>query len=314
MKFNNEIPMKKLTLIFTVLAFVLGITIISCTKQATTTTDPAITTATDAIVLDNTASDLTGILDDYTAANPTIFVDPTLKAGSADPLPPVALAVDKCATVTYVKTPAITANVVTGATISFTIDFGTTGCKGSDGKARRGKIVSTYTWVKLGGWTRTSTVDMYQSDVHYVGYLTSTYGVTGTNNHAYLTEAAALQVTEKDGTTKTWNSNRQRELVEGNSPTALVKIWKITGSSGFTNKAGEKSTYTITNPLYRSTACKSGFVAGTVVTVSTAGVTTTIEYGTFTTYAAITCKDGFTITKPGAAGAPSVSTFIKFGK
>ena len=306
--------MKKLTLIFTVLAFVLGSAIISCTKQSSQP-DPAITTATDAIVLDNTASDLTGILDDYTAANPTIFIDPTLKAASVDPLPPIAVAVDKCATVSYVKTPVKNANLeVTGATVVFTIDFGTTGCVGVDGKARRGKIVSTYTWSKLGGWTRTSTVDMYQSDVHYVGYLTSTFGVTGANNHAYLTEAAALTVTEKDGTTKSWNSNRQRELVEGNSPTALVKIWKITGSSGFTNKAGEKSTYTITNPLYRSTACKSGFVAGTVVTVSTAGVTTTIEYGPFTTYAAITCKDGFTITKPGAAGAPSVSNFIKFGK
>ena len=312
MKFNNEIPMKKLTLIFTVLAFVLGITIISCTKQATQT-DPVITTAADAVVLDNTVADLGGLLDDYTTANPTIFVDPTLKAASADPIPTAALAVDKCAKVTYVKTPVKNANnEVTGATIVFTIDFGTTGCVGTDGKARRGTIVSTYTWSKLGGWTRLSTVDMYQSDVHYVGYLTSTYGVTGANNHAYLTEAAALQVTEKDGTVKSWNSNRQRELVEGNSPTALVKIWKITGSSGFTNKAGEKSTYTITNPLYRSTACKNGFVAGTVVTV-TAGVTTTIEYGAFTTYADIKCKEGFTVTKPGANGGPAVSAFIKFG-
>jgi hypothetical protein len=291
----------------------LGITIISCTKQATTQTDPVITTTADAVVLDNTVADLGSLLDDYTAANPIIFVDPTLKAATADPLPNAALAMDKCAKVTYVKMPVITANVVTGATITFTIDFGTTGCVGIDGKARRGTIVSTYTWVKLGGWTRTSTVDMYQSDVHYVGSLTSTFGVTGANNHAYLTEVSALTVTEKDGTKKTFNSNRQRELVEGNSPTALVKIWKVTGNSSFTNVKGETSTYTITNPLYRTSNCK-GFVAGTVTTVSTAGVTTTIEYGPFTTYAAIGCKEGFTVTKPGANGGPSVSTFIKFGK
>src|ERR1035437_4976676 len=227
--------MKKLTLIFTILAFVLGIAIISCTKQATQT-DPVITTTTDAIVLDNTVSDFTGLLDDYTALNITIFADPTtdptLKAASADPIPTAALAVDKCAKVTYVKTPVKNANnEVTGATVVFTIDFGTTGCVGINGKARRGKIVITYTWVKLVGWTRTSTFDMYQSDVHYVGYLTSTYGVTGANNHAYLTEASALTVTEKDGTKKSFNSNRQRELVEGNSPTAIVKIWKITGNS-----------------------------------------------------------------------------------
>ena len=88
---------------------------------------------------------------------------------------------------------------------------------------------------------------------------------------------------------------------------------EITGSSGYTNAAGEKSTYTITNPLYTKSTCK-GFVAGTVVTVSTAGVTTTVEYGAFTTYAALTCKDGFTIKNPGANGAPAGSTFIKFGK
>ena len=305
--------MKKITIIFTVLAFVLGIAIISCTKQATQT-DPVITTAADAVVLDNTVADLSGLLDDYTAANPLIFVDPTLKAVTVDPLPIAPLALDKCAKVTYVKTPAITANVVTGATISFTIDFGTTGCVGADGKARRGTIASTYTWVKLGGWTRVSTVDLYQSDVHYVGTLTTTFGVTGPNNHAYLTEVSSLTVTDKDGVTKkAFSSNRQRELVEGNSPTALVKIWKVTGSSSFTNAKKETSTYTITNPLYRTSNCK-GFVAGTVVTVSTAGVTTTVEYGAFTTYAAIVCATGFTITKPGANGGPSVSTFIKFGK
>ena len=78
--------MKKITIIFTVLAFVLGIAIISCTKQATQT-DPVITTAADAVVLDNTVADLSGLLDDYTAANPLIFVDPTLQAVTVDPLP-----------------------------------------------------------------------------------------------------------------------------------------------------------------------------------------------------------------------------------
>ena len=218
--------MKKLTFIFTVLAFVLGITIISCTKQATTQLDPVVTTAADAIVIDNTASDLTGLLDDYTALNLTIFADPTLKAATVDPLPTAALALDKCATVTYVKTPTLTGTAVTGATIQFTIDFGTVGCLGTDGKARRGTIVSKYTWVKEGGWSRVSTVDLYVSDVHYVGYLSSKFGVTGANNHAYNTEAAALVVTEKDGTKKSWNSNRQRELMEGNGGVNPVKIWK----------------------------------------------------------------------------------------
>jgi hypothetical protein len=304
--------MKKLTLIFTVLAFVLGIAIISCTKQATQT-DPVITTTTDAIVLDNTVSDFTGLLDDYTAANPTVFVDPTLKDASADPLPTTikGVALDKCATVTMVKTPTMTASAVTGATVKFTIEFAT-GCIGNDGKARRGTIVSTFTWVKEGGWSRVSTIDLYVSDVHYVGTQNVTFSKIAPFSHAYYTESSNLTVTAKDGTVKIWSSERQRELMEGNGGVNPNKIWKITGNSSFTNAKGEKSTYTIKEPLYTSTACK-GFIAGTIVTVS-AGITTTAAYGTYTNAASVTCKDGFTITKPGANGGPSVSTFIKFGK
>jgi hypothetical protein len=307
--------MKKLSIIFAILIFGAGIAIISCTKE-TTPTPPAVTAATDAVVVDNTVADLTGIIEGYEAVNPSAFVDPTAKAMVADPTT-VTLhpkRIDSCATVTLTKTTVVTASVITGATLTLKIDFGTTGCVDKNGVARRGTITSTYTWVKLGGWSRTSLMNMYISDVHHVGYLTTTFGVTGANNHAYLTEAAAMIVTAKDSTKKAWNSNRQRELVEGNSPTALVKIWKITGSSGFTNAAGDKSTFTISEPLYRKSDCK-GFVAGTVVTVSTAGVTTTINYGPFTTYAALTCKDGFTINVPaGANGKGAFSTFIKFGK
>ena len=307
--------MKKLSIIFTILAFGAGVAIISCTKEATTT-PPTVTVATDAVIVDNTVADITGTVEDYEAVNATAFVDPTLKDMVVDPttvtLHPKRM--DSCATVTMSKTTVVTASVITGATITFKIDFGTTGCVGKDGKARRGTITSTYTWVKLGGWTRTSVMDLYISDVHHVGYVTTTFGVTGANNHAYLTEAAALTITAKDGTVKSWNANRQRELVEGNGGVNPVKIWKITGSASFTNVAGDKSTYTITNPLYKTSNCK-GFVAGTIVTVSAAGVTTTVDYGTYTTPAAVVCKDGFTISVPaGANGKGAFSRFIKFGK
>jgi len=307
--------MKKLTLIFTVLAFVLGIAIISCTKQATTQTDTVITTTTDAIVLDNTVSDFTGLVDDYTAANPSFFVDPTIptKAASADPLPTTVkgIGLDKCATVNILKTPTMTASVITGAMVKFTIEF-TAGCIGSDGKARRGTIVSTFTWVKEGGWSRVSAIDLFVSDVHYVGTQNGTFSKIAPFSHAYYTESSTLTVTAKDGTVKKWSSERQRELMEGNGGVNPVKIWKITGNSSFTNAKGEKSTYTIKEPLYTSTACK-GFIAGTVVTVST-GVTTTAAYGAYTNAASASCKDGFTVTKPGVNGGPAITTFIKFGK
>lgn len=303
--------MKKITMIFTALVFVIGIAVISCTKQSAPT-DPVITNAADAVVLDNTVDDITGTVNDYQALNPTIFVDPTLKAASADPIPAAASAVDKCATVTYVKTPVLTGTAVTGATVKFTIDFGTTGCVGKDGKARRGTIVTNFNWAKEGGWSFTSTFDLYISDIHHVGYFTSTYGVTGANKHALITDAAAMVVTYKDGTTKSWNSNRQRELMEGNGGVAPVKIWKVTGSSAFTNVKGEKSTFTIGDALYKKSDCK-GFSAGTTAAVNAAGVKTTINYGAFTTYAALTCPAGFTVTAPGTSVRGAINAFIKWG-
>jgi hypothetical protein len=307
--------MKKITMIFTALAFVIGFAVISCTKESTAL-DPTVSNLADAVTLDNTVADITGTVNDYQAMNPTVFVDPTtglaLKAASADPLPIAGMGVDKCATVTYVKTPTLTGTVVTGATIKFTIDFGTTGCVGKDGKARRGTLISTYTWVKEGGWSITTTFDLFISDIEHKGYVTSTYGVTGVNKHAYITDATAIVVTLKDGTTRSWNSNRQRELMEGNGGIAAVKIWKVTGSSAFTNVKGEKSTFTIGDALYKKADCK-GFSAGSTTAVDAAGVKTTINYGPFTTYAALTGPAGFTVTAPGTSVRGAINTFIKWG-
>lgn len=304
--------MKKLTLIFTALIFVLGISVISCTKD-NTQTNPAIITATDAVQVDFSVTEISGIIDDYQTLNAPAFVDPTLKAGVADgPATTAGLKLDNCATVTIVKTPVMTANAVTGATIKFTIDYGTTGCVGKDGKARRGTIVSTFTWVKEGGWSRESTIDIYVSDIHHVGTQSLTFGVTGANKHAYITERTTLKVTAKDGSWRNWISERQRELLEGNGGVNPVKIWKITGVSSFSNSTGETATYTIsaTDPLIKRSDCKT-FTSGTVTTVNKAGATTIVTYAVV---APQTCPDGFTVKTPSDKnGKGAITRFIRFG-
>jgi hypothetical protein len=311
--------MKKLTLIFAAITFVIGFAVISCTKESTTT-PPELTIATDATVVDNSVADIAATIDAYEGVNTAYFADPTLKAASVDPIP-TNLAAYACATVTATKTPTIVATAVVGAVVNFTINFGTTGCVSADKKVRTGTITSVYTWVKAtasapGGWTRVSTINLTIDGVKHVGAQTITWGVTGTNNHAYLTEATTVTVTPLTGDAKTWTSTRTRELMEGNGGVNPIKLWKITGSSTFTNGT-VTSTYTIVNPLFRMSTCK-GFVAGSVTTVSTAGVSTTIDYGPYTTNAALLaapCKDGYTIT--GAAdknGKGAFSRFIKFGK
>ena len=300
-------PMKRIVIIFTALAFIAGIAVISCTKENTPASQ-AITSATDAVMVDNSVAEITGIIDDYEAANSTTFVSPAFKSTLVDgPMTMRAKRLDSCVTVTVTKTlTATTANVF------FKIDFGTTGCVGKDGKARRGTITSTYSWVKAGGWSRESAIDMYVSDIHHVGTQVSTFGVTGPYNHAYFTEKTSMTITAKDGSTKTWNSERQRELIEGNGGVNPVKIFKITGNSTFSNSSGESSSYTISiaDPLIKRSDCKT-FTSGTVTIVNKAGVTTTITY----TVAGQTCPDGFTIKTPGDKnGKGAMSRFIKFGK
>ena len=306
--------MKKITFIFAAMAFTAVIAVISCTKESTPTSQNiAITAVTDAVQVDNSATEITGTIDDYQTLNSTTFVDPSLKAGVADgPMSTKGLSMESCATVTMVKTPVLTGTAITGATIKFTIDFGTAGCVGKDGKARRGTITSTYTWIKLGGWSRESAIDLYVSDIHYVGTESSTFSTIGLYHHAYFTEISTLTVTAKDGSSKIWSSERQRELLEGNGGVNPIKIFKITGKSTFSNSALESSSYTIsdTDPLIKRSDCKT-FTSGTVVIVNKAGVTTTINYGT----ASVTCPDGYTVKTPGDKdGKGIVNTFIKFGK
>lgn len=300
--------MKRLNLIFAAVICVVGIAVVSCTKE-NASTPQSITSAADAVQTDNAVVGITDLIDDYQSINTTAFVDPTLKAaGANNPVTIKGLRRDSCATVTIVKTPTLTGTTITGATVTFKIDFGTTGCLGHDGKARRGTITSTFTWVKAGGWSRVSTIDLYVSDVHHVGTQASTFGVTGAFNHALFTEVTDLTITAKDGTWKKWSSNYQRELIEGNAGATSAKIFKITGSSTFSNSAGETASYTITVPLTKPAACKTP-TAGTVVVVNKAGVSTTIDYGTGTD-----CKTGVTIKFPGDKnGKGALSRFIKFG-
>lgn len=299
--------MKKIRFIFTALAFIAGIAVISCTKESTPTSQ-AITNATDVVLIDNSVVEITGIIDDYQTANSSTFVAPAFKAGVADgSMMMKTKRLDSCAVVTVTKT--LTA---TTADISFKIDFGTKGCVDKNGNVRRGIIASTYTWVKAGGWSRESTIDLYINDVLHDGVQTSAFGVTGPNNHAYLTDKTTMTVTAKDGSSKTWISDRQRELMEGNGGVNPIKIFKITGSSTFSNSAGESSSYTIsaTDPLIKRSDCKT-FTAGTVTIVNKAGVTSSIDY----TVAGQTCPDGFTIMTPGDKnGKGAISRFIKFGK
>ncbi len=146
-----------------------------------------------------------------------------------------------CATIDIV-TPAGQPNVR-----NVTIDFGTQGCTGNDGRVRRGKILVTFTRPSntVGGFNPfnvvgTSSVitfdNYYTNDVKVEGTKTITVNEftapTPNNNFAFLRRVNIQMVNGKltfpDGTTHLWNTNRNRRLSGVFTPMQTPQQWRST--------------------------------------------------------------------------------------
>ncbi|RMG79935.1 MAG: hypothetical protein D6707_07290 [Bacteroidetes bacterium] len=152
---------------------------------------------------------------------------------------------------------------------TLTVDFGTSGCVGKDGKTRKGKIKATYTGrFKIAGNSITITTENYSVDDYLVD-ATKTVTNQGKNSagHTYHTITEQATITTPDGKTITWSSNRQREWIEGedtwlwklNSDSTWTwvglsgifdDVWEITGNGEGTNRDGIDFTVNITTPLH----------------------------------------------------------------
>lgn len=140
-----------------------------------------------------------------------------------------------CATIDVV-TPAGLPNVR-----NVTIDFGTQGCLGNDGRTRRGKILMTFTRPQGGvvnynpfNQTGSSVVitfdNYYTNDVKVEGTKTIVVNEfvapTPNNNFAFVRRVNIQMVNGKlsfpDGTTHTWNTNRNRRLAAIRNPNVAL--------------------------------------------------------------------------------------------
>lgn len=145
-----------------------------------------------------------------------------------------------CATID-VTTPAGQANVR-----NVVIDFGSVGCAGADGRVRRGKVLVTFTRPQTGAvnfnpFNQTNTTTSITFDNHFVddvkveGTKTVTVnefvGATPNNNFAFLRRVNIVVVNGKlsfpDGTTHTWNTNRNRRLSAIHNPNTPL-VWRST--------------------------------------------------------------------------------------
>jgi hypothetical protein len=198
---------------------------------------------------------------------------------------------------TYDQFNLSTCAVVTNDSINhiLTIDFGT-GCVGHDGKTRSGKLIVTYNGTGYfdAGSSWVVTFDNFHVGNRHVEGTRSVVnnGLNGSGNMTWTINAQNMKITRADGSWRSWNSLRTRELVSGYGDNTWTNdIYVINGTTTGTNSNGESVSCTLSN-ITRDHSCHyitSGIIA---VTPSNRPMRS-IDFGTGT------CDDIATVTKNG---------------
>lgn len=185
----------------------------------------------------------------------------------------------RCFTVTYTQL-----NPPNRFPIKITLDFGSTGCVGRDGRTRKGKIITVYTGpLFIPGNSTTTTFE---------GYVVNDISVEGThkisNNSTQSTKIYNVQVvgaklSKPNGNFSQWNSEKTISQVEGlGTPLfPLDDVFKVEGGANGAVKKADKffqwSTI-IQEPLVKKFACR-WIVKGVVVMRKSNAPVAELNYG-----------------------------------
>ena len=166
---------------------------------------------------------------------------------------------------------------------SMTLDFGTTNCTGTDGKARRGKIIVSWTGrYRNSGTVITHTfVDFYQNDNKIEG--TKKVTNLGLNNAGHLhftVQIINAKITKTNGKIISWNSTRTREWLQGaNTATVSDDIYSITGNASGTDGNNNSFSMNITKAIRVDFSCQYHITSGTIEITPAGKATRVIDYG-----------------------------------
>jgi len=167
-----------------------------------------------------------------------------------------------------------------------TVDFGTTGCTGNDGRTRKGKVLYTTTgWMRDSGTVVTVTTNNYYVDGYKVeGNKTITNNGRNSLNHlSYHVVVTNGKITHPDGTFNTWATDRTTEWTDGES--TWLNPWddKFSTKGSANGNTSTGSSYTITidssNPLITQFGCR-WIEQGVLTLVVASHPSITIDYGT----------------------------------
>ena len=181
---------------------------------------------------------------------------------------------NECPTVTMSNTAGSFPNDIT-------VDFGTEGCVGADGRVRKGKVLITISDnLTNEGAVRTVTLeDYYVNDIHLEGMRTLTNtGLNDDGNPTFSRVVTDGAVTFTDGSNATWAGTHTIEQVGGAATlTVLDNIFEINGNANGVNRQGKAWTSEITEPLTRRVPCR--FVVSGIRSITVDGHTATLDYG-----------------------------------
>lgn len=183
---------------------------------------------------------------------------------------------------------------------TLTIDFGTTGCLGEDGKTRYGRIIISNYDVKLrdAGSSVGVTFDQTRTDNLIVNG-TATIVNSGPNGNGNMVFDVSLNATEdllSSGKTISSTGSMSYEMTAGiTTVTKEDDQLSVTGSIAGTDQNGRNYSAGTASPLIKnlSTGCNQYYVQGTL------NVVTPLEAPKFWDYGSGACDDIATVTQAG---------------
>ena len=258
---------RQLTLGLALVAIVGSVIFSSCRKRDKEEVDKDTSSASDQSLASTTVNDMTSISDEAGKS----YAVSSFRTENTD-----GLLNAPCASVTVDTLSAVR---------TITVNFGSTNCTCLDGRERRGSLIMSFT----GRYRDSLTVitvtpqNYFVDDNQVTGSKTITNKGHNAAHHLVYDISANIQIIKANGGgTISWQSNRQREWITGEStPSWSDDIYSITGSASGTNASGNTFTSVITSPLIRNMAagCRRHFTQGVLEHTPAGKATRYIDYG-----------------------------------
>ena len=158
----------------------------------------------------------------------------------------------RCFTITVApQTPGVFPKTVT-------INFGD-GCKGRDGKLRKGKIITVYSGpMRIPGSKATTTFDRYKIDSLQIQGTHEVTNNSTSNNKIFTTKVIEGKLTWDSGRWVKWSSVRTVAQLEGNGTPLwpLDDVFAITGGGRGENSRGKSWGHEVIEPLIKKFTCR----------------------------------------------------------